>query len=223
MPAVDHPEWLRTLLLPLAFSYAQFMRIRAALYARALLQARRLPGRVISVGNLTIGGTGKTPLVLWLAQRLQGSGVKVAVLSRGYGRTVASPRIFADGNVPVDEGGDEPALLARHLTGVPFGIAGDRFAVGLRLAEQHHPEVFLLDDGFQHLRVARDLDIVVVDSSDPFGGGAVLPAGRLREPVRALDRADLVVVTRLSRNFAGSRTSRSSTRTSRLSTPSSKR
>ncbi|MFQ5817671.1 MAG: tetraacyldisaccharide 4'-kinase, partial [Terriglobia bacterium] len=188
MPAVTHPGWLRTLLSPLAFLYAQFMRTRAVLYARGTLRARRLPAKVISVGNLTVGGTGKTPLVLWLAQRLQARGLKVAVLSRGYGRLTQEARIFADGSPRVEEAGDEAVLLARRLVGVLLGIGGDRFAVGLHLAEKHHPDVFLLDDGFQHLRVARDLDIVVLDASDPFGGGYVLPAGRLREPVRALAR-----------------------------------
>ncbi|MFQ5925940.1 MAG: tetraacyldisaccharide 4'-kinase [Terriglobia bacterium] len=197
MRAANHPEWVRTLLSPLALFYGQFMRVRAVLYARGTLRARRLPAKVISVGNLTVGGTGKTPLVLWLAQRFAARGWKVAVLSRGYGRASNAARIVSRRNVRVEEVGDEPVLLARHLAGVLLGIAGDRFAVGLRLAEQHRPDVFLLDDGFQHLRVARDLDIVVLDSSDPFGGGYVLPAGRLREPVQALARADLVVLTRL--------------------------
>jgi tetraacyldisaccharide 4'-kinase len=197
MPALAHPGWLRTLLSPLAFLYGEFMRLRAALYRRGTLRARRLPARVISVGNLTVGGTGKTPLVLWLAQRLCARGLRVAVLSRGYGRASTASRIFVGGKMSVEEAGDEPVLLARHLAGVPLGIAADRFAIGLRVAEEHHPDVFLLDDGFQYLRVARDLDIVVLDSSDPFGGGYVLPAGRLREPVRALARADLVVLTRL--------------------------
>lgn len=197
MPAVSHPAWVRRALLPLAFFYSQFMRIRSVLYARGTLRARRLPAKVVSVGNLTVGGTGKTPLVLWLAQRFQAAGLKVAILSRGYGRSDRAPRIFADGNLSVAEAGDEPALLSRHLPGVIFGIAADRFTIGLRLAEWHRPDVFLLDDGFQHLRLARNLDIVVLDSTDPFGGGYVLPAGRLREPATALARAGLMVLTRL--------------------------
>jgi len=203
MPAVSHPRWLRRLLTPTAWFYAQFMRIRAALYARGTLRPRRLPARVISVGNLTVGGTGKTPLVLWLAQRLQGAGLRVAILSRGYGRSVRQARIFANGIPRVEEAGDEPVLLARRLHGVPLGIAADRFAVGLQLAARHRPDVFLLDDGFQHLRLARDLDIVLLDASDPFGGGYVLPAGALREPVDALVRAQVVVLTR-SRQAADS-------------------
>ncbi len=196
MPAVSHPPWLRRLLTPTAWFYAQFMRIRAALYARGTLRSRRLPARVISVGNLTVGGTGKTPLVLWLAQRLQGAGLRVAILSRGYGRRVREARIFGNGIPRVEEAGDEPVLLARRLRGVPLGIAADRFTVGLQLAARHQPDVFLLDDGFQHLRLARDLDIVLLDASDPFAGGYVLPAGALREPVEALVRAQVVVLTR---------------------------
>ncbi|MBI4462099.1 MAG: tetraacyldisaccharide 4'-kinase [Acidobacteria bacterium] len=197
MLVVSHPRWLRTLLSPLAYFYGQFMRVRAALYARGTLRPRRLPVKVVSVGNLTVGGTGKTPLVLWLAQRLGARGVKVAVLTRGYGRLLRAPRIVLDSTVNVEEAGDEPVLLARRLPGIPLGIAADRFAVGRRVAEKFRPDIFLLDDGFQHLRLARDLDIVLLDSSDPFGGGYVLPAGRLREPVAALARADLVVLTRL--------------------------
>lgn len=202
MPFVEHPRWLRTLLLPLAAFYTRFMCTRAALYRRGTLRPRRLPGKVISIGNLSIGGTGKTPLVLWLARRLQQRGIKVAVLSRGYGRVERKPRVLHSRRpVGVEEVGDEPLMLARHLADVPVGVGADRFRVGELVAGKFHPEVFLLDDGFQHLRLARDVDIVLLDSSDPFGGGYALPAGRLRESPAALARADMVVLTRLRTSF----------------------
>ncbi len=150
MPLVEHPRWLRTLLSPLAAFYTRFMHTRAALYRRGTLRARRLPGKVISVGNLSIGGTGKTPLVLWLAQRFQQRGVRVAVLSRGYGRVETAPLVLY-GRRPstVEAAGDEPLMLARHLPEVPVGVGADRFRVGQLLAERFQPEVFLLDDAFQ--------------------------------------------------------------------------
>ncbi len=203
MSLVEHPWWLRTLLWPLGALNARFMCTRAALYRRGSLRARRLPGKVISIGNLSIGGTGKTPLVLWLARRFQQCGVKVAVLSRGYGRAERKPRVLCGQRpVRVEEVGDEPLMLARRLANVPIGVCADRFRVGELIAEKFQPRVFLLDDAFQHLRLARDVDIVVLDSSDPFGGGYVLPAGRLRESPAALARAHLVLLTRLRTSFA---------------------
>jgi len=172
----------RVLLWPFSAAYGLIVRLRAALYAKGWIKRRKLRGAVISVGNLTLGGTGKTPMILWLAERLLKKEKRVAILSRGYKGSGGTS--------------DEVALLRSRLDGrVVFGIGKDRFAEGKRLEEQGI-DVFLLDDGFQHLSLARDVDIVLVDATRPLGMEAVLPAGRLREPLSALNRADIVVMTR---------------------------
>lgn len=183
---------LRTVLLPLSVLYGGVARARAALYRQGVLRSRRLKGVVISVGNLTVGGTGKTPMVLWLAERLAAEGHRPAILTRGYrgdGQTDAH-------GLPLS---DEVALLRERLGArAQLGVGKDRYANGHTL-EQHGARWFILDDGFQHLALRRDADIVLLDSTDPFGGGAVLPAGRLREPRTALARAGIVVLTRTER------------------------
>jgi len=141
---------------------------------------------VISVGNITTGGTGKTPMVLWLAERLLAEGKKTGILTRGY-RGEAS----ASGSTS-----DEVQLLQRRLGDrVAFGIGADRFARGSELAKRG-TEWFILDDGFQHMQLARNVDILLIDATNPFGGGHLLPAGRLREPKSAISRADVIVITR---------------------------
>jgi len=197
------PAWVRWLLWPLEQIYSLFMRVRAAAYRRGWLRSQRLPARVISVGNLTVGGTGKTPMVMCLAAWLRQRGLHVAVLTRGYGRRERLPLVInGQGEVAKytpELMGDEPILLARRLPDVTIGIGADRFAVAQQIIEMeapHPPEVFLLDDGFQHLRLARDLDLVLLDAANPSALGALLPAGPLREPLSALARADLVVLTR---------------------------
>jgi tetraacyldisaccharide 4'-kinase len=176
------PLFVRILLWPVSVLYSALMWLRAWLYTRGWLQQKRLDARVISVGNLTVGGTGKTPMVIWLAERFLAGGQHVAILSRGYrGR---------------DKNSDEIQLMkARLQNRVAFGVGRDRYAEGRRLASQKI-DVFLLDDGFQHLSLARDVDIVLVDSSRPLRNESVIPAGRLREPRSALHRAHLVVFTR---------------------------
>ncbi len=180
--------WQR-LLWPLAPVYSAISRLRAWCYARGIFRARKLPGKVISVGNLTVGGTGKTPMVLWIAERLAQEGKHAAILTRGYrGATDASTQ-----GVPQS---DEVALLRERLAGkVQMGVGPDRYKNGGALA-RHGVDWFVLDDGFQHLRLSRDVDVVLLDATDPFGGGLLLPAGRLREPLSALRRADLIVITR---------------------------
>ncbi len=197
------PRWIRWLLWPLEQLYAGAMRLRAAAYRRGWLKSQRLPVKVISVGNVTLGGTGKTPMVLHLARRLGERGRRVAILTRGYGRREFAPLVI-NGQGEVSKFtpelmGDEPILLARALPEVTLGIGADRVALArqiLHVEAAQPPEVFLLDDGFQHLRLARDLDLVLIDATDPFAEGAVLPAGRLREPLTALERADMIVLTR---------------------------
>lgn len=181
-------RWLR-LLWPLSLVYALAARARAWCYTRGIFRKRKLPGTVISVGNVTVGGTGKTPMVLAIAERLAGMGKHAAILTRGYRGTVETG---SDG-VPQS---DEVALLRERLAGkVQLGVGADRYKSGMVLAK-HGVDWFVLDDGFQHLKLPRDADIVLIDASDPFGGGMVLPAGRLREPLGALRRADIVVITR---------------------------
>ncbi len=176
------------LLWPLALPYGAAVRLRARAYRMGIFRARRLEGLVISVGNLTAGGTGKTPMVLWLAERLAAEGKKAGILTRGY-RGQAS----AEGSTS-----DEVQMLKARLgDSAVFGVGADRLARGRELAGQGI-RWFILDDGFQHLQLARDVDVVLIDATHPFGGGHLLLAGRLREPRRALKRADIIVITRSS-------------------------
>lgn len=177
-----------SLLWPLSLPYAAAAHLRARAYQMGILKPRRLGGTVISVGNLTVGGTGKTPMVLWIAQRLLAEGRRVGILTRGYrGAT-------EDG--ATETSSDEVRLLnARLGDQVALGVGANRYANGQRLAKEG-VEWFVLDDGFQHLQLARDVNVVLIDATNPFGGGKVLPAGGLREPRSALARADIVVITR---------------------------
>ena len=174
------------ILSPLALLYGAVAHLRARAYRRGLLRQQRLEGTVISVGNLTAGGTGKTPMVMWIAQRLLVEGKRTGILTRGYRGKTSSGRSTSD---------EAQLLQARLGDRVVVGIGADRFASGRELAERG-VDWFILDDGFQHLQLARDVDIVLIDATTPFGGGHVLPAGRLREPRSALARADIIVITR---------------------------
>jgi tetraacyldisaccharide 4'-kinase len=155
---------------------------------------------VISIGNVTVGGTGKTPVTAYIATFLLSQGHRVAVLSRGYGGALEGQTcVVSDGAtvmLSAAECGDEPYLLASTIPGLIVIIGPDRFIAGQLAMQQLSPDIFLLDDGFQHLRLHRDLDILLQDFSRPFGNGLTLPAGLLREPASAADRADLVIVTR---------------------------
>ena len=178
----------RTLLWPASLAWNVAARARATAYRAGLLKAKRLPGIVISVGNLTAGGTGKTPMVIWLAQRLRSEGHRVGILTRGY-------KGDADG-ARGEPRSDEVAILRKRFGHhVSIGVGADRFQTGMTLA-RHGIQWFVLDDGFQHMQLARDADLVMVDATDPFGGGRLLPAGMLREPKSALRRADIVVISR---------------------------
>jgi len=155
---------------------------------------------VLSVGNLAVGGTGKTPMVLWLCSALLDDGRRPAVITRGYGGSAGRGPLWVSRGagplVDARDGGDEPVMLARALAGVRIVAGSDRRA-GALAAIAAGSDVVVLDDGFQHRRVARDLDIVLVDGRDPFAGGRLLPAGDLREPPGALARADIVVLSGL--------------------------
>ncbi len=182
------------LLWPFSAVYGTAAWLRAWAYRTGIGRAKRLRGTVVSVGNITVGGTGKTPMTAWVAQRFLDSGRKVAVLARGYRPLEGG----ASGDVRGGEAGwnDEIALLNERLGGrAQFGVGANRFEKG-RALEAAGVDCFVLDDGFQHQQLARDVDIVMIDAANPFGGGNLLPAGRLREPLAALRRASIVVIHR---------------------------
>lgn len=191
---------LLALLRALSHPYALLLRLRALLYGLGVLRSRRLPRPVISVGNVTLGGTGKTPATALIASLLIARGRRVAVLSRGYGGSAEGElRIVCDGDkvlVGPEEAGDEPCLLARKVPGLMVVTGSDRYRAGLLALERLNPDIFILDDGFQHLRLKRDLNLLLLDCARPFGNGRVLPAGFLRESKGAAKRADLVLLTR---------------------------
>lgn len=177
------PWLVRTVLYPLSRVYGRCVTLRKSVYARGWLKTKRLNATVISVGNLTVGGTGKTPMVLWLAQKFVSEGKNVAILSRGYRGSLGTS--------------DEVELLKGRLGGrVKFGVGPNRYAVGRELEIREKIDVFILDDGFQHLELARDLDIVMLDGSRKLHDEWLLPAGMLREPIAAVRRADILVVSR---------------------------
>lgn len=158
-----------------------------------------LPIPVLSVGNLTVGGTGKTPMTQWICRRLVERGLRIGILSRGHGGTATGVRVVSDGSVittNAGDAGDEPFLLARTLAGVPVLVGKDRRLSGREALRRFGLDVLLLDDGFQYWQLKRDLDIVLLDANRPFGNGFVLPRGLLREPRRHLSRAGIVVATR---------------------------
>lgn len=202
----ERPSIAARALAPLGSVYGFASLVRAVAYETGYLTSSRLTRPVISIGNITMGGTGKTPLVAMLATYLRDQNYEVVILTRGYGRRERGRVALRSesGEMPPDavaRGGDEPALLAREVPGVTVVVDADRVAAGRWAEEALDPDVFLLDDGFQHLRLARDLDLLVLDATDPFGGYATPPLGRLREPVQGAKRADAVVVTRADRPF----------------------
>src|SRR6185503_14948563 len=174
---------------------------RLSLYRRGTFQTTKLDRPVISVGNITTGGTGKTPLVEYVARMIASHGKKVCILTRGYGRKDPHLQVIVSDGYDVlaspSEAGDEPYLLATKLAGQAAVISSaDRIAAGEEAIKDFGTEVFVLDDGFQHLRLARDLNIVCIDATNPWGGGRLLPYGRLRESLEGMSRADCVVLTR---------------------------
>jgi tetraacyldisaccharide 4'-kinase len=175
---------------PLSTIYGSVVAVRNALYDRGLLRARRLQGGVVSIGNLSAGGSGKTPFVLLLGELLKARGVKFDVLSRGYGRQSKGVRLVDPAGLP-QEFGDEPLLIARKLQ-VPVVVGEDRYEAGHFAEAKFGAQLHLLDDGFQHRALARDFDIVLVTPQDATD--KLLPAGRLREPLPSLRRADAVVL-----------------------------
>jgi tetraacyldisaccharide 4'-kinase len=193
---------MKSLILPpLSVLYSAVTRTRLSLYRRGTFHSTKLDRPVISVGNITTGGTGKTPIVEWVSRTLAAAGKRVCILTRGYGRDNPDRMVIAsDGKIILatpSEAGDEPFLLATNLVGVAAVISSaDRVAAGNEAIEQFATDCFVLDDGFQHLRLHRDLNIVTIDATNPWGGGHLLPYGHLREPLSGLSRADCIVITR---------------------------
>jgi len=194
----DFPALSVLLLRPFSLVYGGIMKTRNLAYDRGWLPSFSVPAAVVSVGNLTVGGTGKTPLVETLARFFLGEGYRPAVVSRGYGRIGKADVAVSDGTtVMVDAllGGDEPVLLALRLPGVPVLVGVDRVAVARRAVRDFGCDLILLDDGFQHRRLRRDVDVVTLRRNEPYGNGRILPAGPLREPKEGLKRADAAVLT----------------------------
>ena len=183
-----------------AVFYAVVQNLRVGLYRSGVFKTRRLPARVISVGNLTLGGTGKTPTVMLIAETLQAQGFKPAILSRGYGgESVNEVNVVSDGREVLlgpETAGDEPVMMARRLKNVPVLTGRNRFKTGRYALEHLGADTLILDDGFQHLALHRDLNILLCDHKNPFGNGVIFPAGHLREPLKEIQRADLIGVTR---------------------------
>lgn len=217
LPPITRP----VLYLP-AKLYEAGVRARAWLYEHSWQEQKRLPAPVISVGNLTVGGTGKTPCVAWLANYLQTSGQAVAILSRGYKRASQGRVEVSDGKAILCEAataGDEPYLLAQSCPGVRVVVDQDRYAAGQWLAERAKVTVFLLDDGYQHLRLRRALNLLLVDATDELAEARMVPFGRLREPLTAMRRADAVLVTRADQPFDQTRLEQAVRQHTRPDTP----
>lgn len=181
-----------------ARGYRGLLGTRDWLYALGVLRSHRLGCPVVSVGNLTVGGTGKTPAVELAVRTLLELGHRPAVVSRGYGRRTHGIQIVADAasiRLDAEEGGDEPFLLARRLPGVPVVVGGNRHAAGRHAIARFGVSAIVLDDGFQHRTLAKDVEIVMARARAPWGNGRLLPGGPLREPVSALRRASLIVVS----------------------------
>ena len=198
------PFWAELGMWPLWLA-SQGYRVAAAAhragYDFGVRRRRRLPCPVVSIGNLTVGGTGKTPLTEWTAQWLQRQGWRVAVLSRGYGGSPGKwPQVVSKGEGPLTDwrtSGDEAYLLATRLRDVPVLVGRSRYASGVYACEKFGAQVLVLDDGFQHHALHRDCDIVLIDATSPFGHGALLPRGTLREPLHALGRAQIILLSRV--------------------------
>ena len=189
------------LLYPFSLIFKSIVRIRNQFYDKNIFRSFKVNGcKIISIGNISVGGTGKTPVIRFLADYLKERGFNVAILSRGYNRKSKGTIIVSDGKkllANADQAGDEPFLLARQLNSVPIVAEADRYKGAKLIQDKFQPEVILLDDAFQHRRLRRDFDIVLVDASVGFGRGLLLPAGFLREPISSLERADLIWVTRI--------------------------
>jgi tetraacyldisaccharide 4'-kinase len=183
--------------------YKVLVQARSKLYGWGVLPTKRLPLKVVCVGNITMGGTGKTPMVEYIARALKRAGVRVAVLSRGYrGKQEKGLGVVSDGKALLlsqRESGDEPYLLARRLKEVPVLVGRNRYKSGEMARQRFETQVAILDDGYQHIQLERDMNILLVDGREGFGTGHVFPLGSLREPLAGLSRADHILITKTER------------------------
>ena len=204
-----NPKLKRVLLWLPAKLYELAVRLRVAAYETGYLKPKSLDATVISVGNLTLGGTGKTPMVEYIARYLRSEEHKVAILTRGYARESSGMQVLNDSNKEnasrdkssYRESGDEPLMLAGSLPEVPVIVNKNRYEAGICAQEAFGSDIIVLDDAYQHLALARDLNILLIDATDPFGDFEMPPFGRLREPLYGIKRADAVIVTRADRPF----------------------
>ncbi len=197
------------------YACSQFFQLgvksRLHLYDKGVLKQKSLPCKVVSIGNITVGGTGKTPMVHYVANLLKGLGLRVAVLSRGYGGNAQRlGGIVSDGKTTfmgLRASGDEPQLLASKLKGIPLLVGKDRYLAGRRAISRFGASVLVLDDAFQHLPLKRDLNLLLLDGTRPFGNGYCFPRGTLREPVEQIKRASSFVLTHCTEdcNLTGER------------------
>ncbi|MCD6505110.1 tetraacyldisaccharide 4'-kinase [Candidatus Poribacteria bacterium] len=193
------PSMILTLLTPFSLLYGLICLIRRWIYEVGVLKGKRLPIPVVCIGSVVAGGTGKTSMTIYLAELLASRGIKPVIICSGYGGRSKSTIIVSDGKritADVEAAGDEAYMLAERMLrqGIPVIAGRDRFKAGMIAFNRFKPDLLLLDDGFQHLKLSRDLDLVVVDGAEPFGTGRLLPAGTLREPPSALKRADLIIL-----------------------------
>jgi tetraacyldisaccharide 4'-kinase len=190
-----------------AKAYELAVRLRVAAYETEYLKSKKLDATVISVGNLSLGGTGKTPFTAFISRYLKEEDHRVAVLTRGYGRNSTGRRVLNVKDSPdiasasFAEFGDEPLMLAESLPGIPIIIDERRYEAGRWAERELDTEVFVLDDAYQHLALHRDLNILLLDATDPFGGFEMAPFGRLREPLYGMKRADAIIITRADKPF----------------------
>ena len=187
----------------LSFLYYSGYTLRKLFYRSGLLKIKELKVKVISVGNITLGGSGKTPFVLYLSKKLKDKGINFAVLTRGYKRRSKGTKELKRSESPDlkwEEVGDEPSLLSNHLPETPIIIGKDRYNSGKIAQDKYKAEVLILDDGFQHWRLKRDLDILIIDASIDLEKEKLFPEGRLREPLSSLKRANLFIFTRVDQS-----------------------
>lgn len=190
---------IRIFLSLLELVYICLLKLHKLLYRCNIIKSHSLNCKVVSVGNISAGGTGKTPVVERLSKIYSDRGKKVVILSRGYGSGQEGPLIVSDeeeNKISVENAGDEVYMLARHLDGIPIVIGKDRYQAGQLAEKKFNPDIIILDDGFQHWKLNRDIDIVTVDAMNPFGCDHLIPRGFLREPLSAFQRADIIVLSK---------------------------